>query len=62
MTKEFDLIKWIVIASIIAVTLILCGITLADADFSSVMSDMNKPLEFKNWHFALIVILLLNRK
>lgn len=62
MKKEFDLFKWIVIASVVAVGLILTGIALVGFDFAMIKADLSKPLEIKNWHFALIIMLLLNRK
>lgn len=62
--KEFYLIKFIIVMSIIC--LAICFISLGDfsyaASFGEIIESLKKPLQLTNWHYAVIVFLLLLRK
>ena len=62
--KEFDLIKFIIVMSIICIT--ICFVSFVDfssaATFDQIIESLKKPLKLTNWHYAVIVFLLLLRK
>lgn len=62
--KEFDLIKFIIVMSIIC--LAICFISFVDfssaASFDEIIESLEKHLQLTNWHYAVIVFLLLLRR
>lgn len=53
--KQFDLFKAIAILTIIGLT--IAGLTVMDVNFDDVSTAYNEPLEWKNWHYMLLLLM-----
>lgn len=57
---EFDLFKGLLVLTI--VLLVIAGLSVVDystmLDMDTIREDLHKPLEWKNWHYTLLVLLI----
>ena len=57
--KEFDLFKWLIIFTIIGLTIAAIGTIEFNGNFiEDIKAHGEKPLQLTNWHYTLLLLII----